>query len=316
MKYTNNSLNILTCRSYKQVGNRWIADYIHGQESDSEVKSLLSQKCKSYNESDDDFDLRKERIEKELLTLEDSTDGIVAIGDENYPKLIGTIKQSEKPSVILYRGNIELLDDFQRNIAVIGLLNPTEDIMTRERKVVEQLVAHGITIVSGLALGCDSTAHKQTLDCGGKTIAILPSTLNDIIPSTNKGLAERIVANDGLLITEYYQKSMSKREMISRFIERDRLQAMFSKAVILSASYALNNEGNDSGSRHAMAKAKEYGHKRYVIYNKETDEYNKMFDLSRQLLYEDKSVEILKPSMIQAIAESGVSSDSPTLFNL
>ncbi len=79
--------------------------------------------------------------------------------------------------------------------------------------------------------------HKICLESGGKTIAIQPSQLIKIHPAQNRSLAEEIVNKGGPLISEYYKDAVSKRESTDRFVERDRLQAMFSKAVILIASY-------------------------------------------------------------------------------
>ena len=148
----------------------------------------------------------------------------------------------------------------------------------------------GVTIVSGLALGCDTIAHKTALENKGKTIAILPSSLNSIIPKENTDLAYQIVEQGGLLVSEYFESPKSRNEMINRFIVRDRLQALFSDAVLLTASFAINNQGNDCGSRHAMGKAKDYGIKRVVIYNELKHKDISMYDLNRQILKEDKSV--------------------------
>ena len=92
------------------------------------------------------------------------------------------------------------------------------------------------------------------------------------------------------MISEYFGKPKSKYDLVSRFVNRDRLQAMYSDAVLLSASYAQNNQGNDCGSRHALEKAKLYGIKRGVIYNDMKHIDNPMYDLNRQLLREDPFV--------------------------
>lgn len=299
---SNNAINIITCLTYKQVARKWINENLHGGESDKEVKSILQQKCRDYLDSCEDFDYRKEKIVQSINTLNDHVDGVVALGDPNFPKITGNVKPSDRPVILFYKGDISLISNIEKNVAVIGVLNPTEDIIRRERRIIDSLVDLDCTIVSGLALGCDSTAHQQTLDRGGKTVAILPGTLSDIIPASNKAMANDIVIKNGLLVSEYFQKPKSKYDMIGRFVERDRLQAMFSKAIVLSASYAQNNEGNDSGSRHAMSKAKEYGRSRYVMYNIETDVDNKMFDLSRQLLKEDRTVKIASLKSIEELA--------------
>ena len=103
-------------------------------------------------------------------------------------------------------------------------------------------------------------------------------------------MANEIVEKGGLLVSEYYGEPKGRNDMVSRFVLRDRLQAMFSDGILLSASYAANKLGNDSGSRHAMAKAKEYGIKRAVIYNDFKHRDNPMYDLNRQILSEDRSV--------------------------
>ena len=103
---------------------------------------------------------------------------------------------------------------------MIGLLTPSQEIEAIERKLVSGLVTNGAVIVSGLALGCDSIAHLQTLDSNGKTVAILPSPLNDIMPAKNRGLATDIVANGGLLISEYLTAPKSKMELSGRYQER------------------------------------------------------------------------------------------------
>ena len=176
------------------------------------------------------------------------------------------------------------------NIAVIGVLNPDEKIELTERMVTAEIIKHNATIVSGLALGCDTIAHKTALEKGAKTIAILPNTLNNILPKENVELAEEIVGAGGLLISEYYETPKSRNDMVGRYVLRDRLQALFSDAVLLSASYAPNHFGNDCGSRYAMEKAKSYGIKRGVIYNDSKHHNIAMYDLNRQILAEDRSV--------------------------
>lgn len=115
-------------------------------------------------------------------------------------------------------------------------------------------------------------------------MAILSTPLTLINPPSNRPLAEEIVAKGGVLVSEYFRDAQSKREFIGRYAERDRLQAMFSGAVVLAASYAQRDVGKDCGSRFAMGKAAEYGVPRYVIYKADRDALNPMFNLSREEL--------------------------------
>ena len=283
MNYTENALNILTVRAFPQKGPAWIHKNLKGNES---VDTL----CRVLETHEFEFCKIRNRIQQAIEKLEDSIDGVVAIGDRDFPQIRGNVKAADKPFALFYKGNLDLLQTTNLNIAVIGVLNPDEKVELTETMVTKEILKHGATIISGLALGCDSIAHKTALENEGKTVAILPSPLSGIIPKENTDLANQIVDQGGLLVSEYYESPKSKNDMISRFVVRDRLQALFSDAVLLAASYAPNNMGLDSGSRHAMGKAKDYGIKRAVIYNETKHKDNPMYDLNRQILREDNSV--------------------------
>lgn len=294
MIYSENAINILTAKTYKGIGRAWIVKNLKGDEAVDIIVSLLNRDIKEdHNITLEDFEKTKEGIKREILKLEGFIDGVVAIGDENFPPYRGKVKNSEQPIVLFYRGDLSLLKATNNNIAVIGLLNPDNDTEIIEQKVVAELVKNGATIISGLALGCDSIAHRQTIRSNKKTVAILPSPLNNILPATNIELANEIVKNNGLLITEYYENAKSKMELGGRYQERDRLQALFSNSIILSASYAKNDLGNDSGSRLAMEYALNYSIPRAVIYDSSVDINNPKYDLSRQLIMDQKEITII-----------------------
>ena len=246
----------------------------------------------------------------------DNSYGFIANGDANYPNIVnsqgrpielgiskrtGLPNKKGAPEFLFYRGDISLLGNLQNNVTVIGLTEPSSDIIQREQKIVAELVAQGFNIVSGLAKGCDTISHETCLACGGKTIAILPSTLTKIVPAENSKLANKIVKNGGLLITEYFTEPESRWDAVGRFIERDRLQAFFSTAVVLIASYRHDdgktsekypNDGvkRDSGSRHAMQAAFSVGRQRLVMYDCSiSDQMNPELDLNRDLLYHSKT---------------------------
>jgi DNA processing protein len=292
MNVSNNALNVLTAKTYKGIGKAWVVKNMRGNESVETLVVLLSAIAKE-PVSINDFVHRKQQIQKQLEGYAQSVDGVVAIGDENFPQYRGVVKSSEQPIALFYRGNIRLIEKTNNTIAVIGLLNPDEDTIEFEKKVVSTLVDQGVTIVSGLALGCDAVAHRQALHAGGHTVAILPSPITDILPQANRDLAAQIVQNNGLLISEYLDKAYSKMELSGRYIERDRLQALFSNGVVLTASYAENDVGHDSGSRHAMAYALNYGIPRAVMYDAQRQQQNPTYDLNRQLIQADKNIIVI-----------------------
>ncbi len=219
--------------------------------------------------------------------LEEKGINIISVFDENFPRSDVKLKNSEKPFFFAYKGDISLLKDIDKNIAVIGVLTPTKDITEREQKVVKSLTEKSFNIVSGLAKGCDTVAHSESIKNNAKTIAFLPSTIENIYPKENIGLANQIVENGGLIISEYVNEPKNKYESIKRFIERDRLQALYSKAVVLIASFR-KGEG-DSGSRHAFEKAKEYGKKRLVMF-RESDSNDLTFGLNKDYVMQGEKV--------------------------
>lgn len=255
-------------------------------------------KMEEFIEEHDEIGQKIQQLKTEFEANESSEYGIICIFDEEFPIINPKAKDSEKPYLLFYKGDKTLLQNLNNNVAVIGLIDPTDSIEERERKIVERLIAGEMVIVSGLAKGCDEIAHRVCVENKAKTIAILPTSLAKIAPASNRALAEEIVANGGLLITEYYKEATNRNEAIGRYIERDRLQALFSKAIIMIASYKQGD--GDSGSRHAMKYAENYGIKRYIMYNEETDGENKRFGLSRQLK-NSGGVNILLPSHIEEI---------------
>ncbi len=96
---------------------------------------------------------------------------LICVFDQIFPFVNPQVNQEEQPFLFAYISDINLLNAFDENITVIGVLDPTEDVFIREKRIVETLVLNGKNIISGLANGCDSIAHKICVDNDGKTIA-------------------------------------------------------------------------------------------------------------------------------------------------
>lgn len=299
MKYTEHSLNILTAIEFNGIGNAWVIRNLSHCPPYEEIVALLNNKLpKKEQVTNEIFISVRKQIEQKFIEIENYCDGVTAVGEPDFPLIRGNVPDSDKPVVLFYKGDLSLLSKKNSNVAVIGLLNPDDHTCDDERKVVQKLVEKNAVIVSGLAMGCDAVAHKQALLSSGATVAILPSPLTDILPASNRDLAEEIASNDGLLITEYYEPPKNHNDLISRFIKRDRLQALFSDAVILSASYtpeSIDKKSRkiDSGSRHALEKARQYGILRAAIYD-ENNKENPKYDLNRELI-KDKTTLVINP---------------------
>lgn len=168
----------------------------------------------------------------------------------NHPCYPSDFKHT-KPSVSNFyaHGNIELLRNGPR-VAIVGTR-----LITTYGKDVTQLITKtavqaGMTIVSGLAFGVDKTAHQTALDSGGATIAVLPSSLHNIYPASHQGLADRILASGGLLISEHHPENSPNK---FHFVKRNRLIAALSDMVIIPEA------GLKSGSRHTADFALQLG---------------------------------------------------------
>ncbi|MCB0541813.1 MAG: DNA-binding protein, partial [Bacteroidetes bacterium] len=87
MRYTDNAINIIATKSFKNIGRAWINKNLKGNESPDTIVSLINKNSKQDDEvTFDDFELSKTKIINQLDKLEEFCDGIVAIGDNNFPK--------------------------------------------------------------------------------------------------------------------------------------------------------------------------------------------------------------------------------------
>lgn len=187
---------------------------------------------------------------------------IVTIKSDAYPKLL---KETLSPPAVLYcRGDISLLKT--TCVAVVGTRRMSKYGKEITYKFSSEIANAGITIVSGLADGVDSEAHKACLDAKGKTIAVLGSGINNCYPATNQPLYNRILDNGGLIISEY---KPNEKVMPYHFPARNRIIAGLSKGVLISEAT------EKSGSMHTKEYALENNRDLYVVPGRITDIYSK-----------------------------------------
>lgn len=129
--------------------------------------------------------------------------------DKKYPVQLSNIKNS--PAVIYYKGNIEIANRY-KNIAIIGSRKCSEYGRQLSYDAGKYMAENGITVVNGLALGCDEYALRGALDSNGKCIVWLPCGLDNIQPKVNRKLAEEIIEKGGCLLSEYAVGTMHTAE--------------------------------------------------------------------------------------------------------
>lgn len=159
---------------------------------------------------------------------------VLTIFDEEYPKRLKEIY--DPPLVIYYKG--EILPQDYKAIAVVGTRKITGYGELVTRKLTQGLSDAGFTIVSGLARGVDTVAHKQALDSGARTIAVLAGGINHIFPPQNTALAQKISEN-GAYLSEY---PLDYPHLSGNFPSRNRIISGLSAAVLVTEA------AEDSGS--------------------------------------------------------------------
>lgn len=123
---------------------------------------------------------------------------LIPIGDARYPELLRRV--FDPPPVLFCRGHIELLSAV--NVGVVGTRHPTPYGVAAAERLAGDLARAGVTIVSGMARGIDTAAHKAALAGEGTTIAVLGCGVDIVYPSENRKLAAEIAAK-GLLLSEF-----------------------------------------------------------------------------------------------------------------
>lgn len=189
--------------------------------------------------------------------------------DEDFPEpLRKTVDEDGKatpPLLLWYRGDFSITK--LPGIAVIGTREPTEEGIVGGKYLAGEFAKRGFNIVSGLAVGCDSCGHEGALKVGGKTTSILANGLDSksIYPPENRDLAESIVKNGGLLISEYPINTTVNRYSL---VARDRLQSGLAQATLVIQT------GKVGGTMHA-AKATLASNKPLFVMKFKNDETNK-----------------------------------------
>ena len=171
-----------------------------------------------------------EWIEKEIQWCEDEKIEIIPFNHEKYPKRL--LECHDAPVLLFVKGVINL--NPSKIISIVGTRKYTEYGERVTEQIIEALRPFDVTIVSGLALGIDSIAHKKALDMNLPTYGVLGHALNQIYPRRNYGLANRMLEHGGL-ISEFTRKTTFDR---NNFPMRNRIVAGMCDATIMIESAA------------------------------------------------------------------------------
>ena len=169
-----------------------------------------------------------DRATKNLEFIEKIGAHAVHFYEDAYPQRLKHFDSS--PLVLYYKGNMML--NHPRTVAIIGTRQPTEQGKIICEKIIKGLQPYDVQIISGLAYGVDTCAHKSAVDQGIPTIGVLGHGLDQLYPAENRPLSQKMIKNGGVL-TEFSWKSSFDKE---NFPMRNRIIASMSDVVIVVES--------------------------------------------------------------------------------
>lgn len=146
-------------------------------------------------------------------------------------QLVGPLSERERkfaPATMYALGDTGLLRHAVR-VAVVGARDASPAGLSRARRLARALVHREIVVVSGLALGVDAAAHRAALDAGGRTVAVMPTPLDDISPKANQALFKEI-ASGHLALSQFPPGATVHK---GNFPARNRTMALLSHATVI-----------------------------------------------------------------------------------
>jgi DNA processing protein len=230
-----NDYKLFVLSRLRNVGARAIFDvYLDQNFEDLSIKEA-AELIQTRARKKDDFGSIEEAEEEAALIIEGAEKaGVHIVGPDSatFPTLLRTAKNA--PAFLYVLGDTQTLNR-DRMIAIVGSRRPTDHGLKICERITRYFVEQGWLIVSGLALGCDTVAHKVAVEGGGLTVAVLAHGLQIIAPESNTYLSKKIVETGGALITEY---PIGTEPLPYHYAARDRIQAGLSRGVVMIQSSA------------------------------------------------------------------------------
>lgn len=139
-----------------------------------------------------------------------------------------------------------------KTVAIVGTRKPSAYGREIATKIASECAKNGIVVVSGLALGIDSIAHRAAIDSGGKTIAVLANGVDKIYPRSHEDLGQKILQTNGAILSEYPNNTPARPW---QFLARNRIVSGLADTVVIIE--AASRSGTLSTANHALDQGKE-----------------------------------------------------------
>lgn len=166
-----------------------------------------------------------EQVARTLAWASQPGNHLITLADAAYPQAL--LEIADPPTLLYVKGRPELLNT--RALAIVGARNATAQGASNAEQFARELSRGGLTIVSGLALGCDAAAHTGALDGVGSTVAVVGTGADRIYPPRNQELARRI-AEHGAIVSEFPLGTPALRD---NFPRRNRIISGLARGVLV-----------------------------------------------------------------------------------
>lgn len=236
--------NLLVCSMLKGVGHKTLLK-LSGEQKMLNVDWQTFVDQASHIAGRSEWNRAFELAERQIEECHKENIRILSKYDSTYPFLLS--QSEDSPALLWVQG--EFAAKQENSVAIIGSRKASKHGLLITERITQYFVRNDWSIVSGLALGCDTFAHRSALAFGGHTVAVLAHGHQMIYPSENSKLASQIIESGGALVSEYpYGKRPSKES----FVKRDRIQAGLSQGVVMIQA------STKGGSLHAVRASLEY----------------------------------------------------------
>lgn len=148
--------------------------------------------------------------------------------DEKFPYLLKQIPSA--PMTLFYKGDLDRCN-FDRTLSIVGSRKASDSAKTVLSKIISEFKGTDLCIVSGLAMGIDTCAHRSALNNGLKTIGVIASGFDFVYPTQNKDLYKKIEDEGGVIFSEYWP---TFQPMTWRFPHRNRIVTGLSKGTLVA----------------------------------------------------------------------------------
>lgn len=176
---------------------------------------------------------------------------VVSILDQRYPRNLNGI--GNQPIVLYVKGDAGLLNK-DISVSIIGTRDPTKLARDYAYEFAKNMAHQGASVVSGLAIGCDTSAHEGALAAdGGITIAVLAHGLDAVHPASNRSLAEKIIDNGGCLVSEYPPETTIEKWQL---LARNRIITALTQATVVVQADRIARSGTMAAARVCIAQKK------------------------------------------------------------